>query len=251
MKKLNTSAVVLKSVNYQDNHRLYTLLSADAGKVRAVARGVKKINSRRLGSLDTLNRVKLQLSQSTGGFYTISEVTVLSAYKQLKQSYDKVVDALYFTELVDLFTDEANETRHIFNLFTNALDRLDSDIKNTSFLIPAFELRLLNLLGIGLELEKCVNCNTRLVVETGQVRLSLNEGGVVCHKCNLETQTISADMLGLLRRFSSSVSANEKPVKTPGLADLSGTKAIVKEYLDLMIKNYAGRRVMHRFFRER
>ena len=80
MKKVNTVAVVLKSINYRDSDKIYTLLSKDLGKIPAIARGVRKISSRRAGNLDTLNLVKVGLSEGLGGMRQIDEVSGLNSF---------------------------------------------------------------------------------------------------------------------------------------------------------------------------
>ena len=59
MKKYNTKAIVLKSVKYKDADKIFTLFTKEYGKISAIGRGVRKINSRRSGNLDTLNYVSV------------------------------------------------------------------------------------------------------------------------------------------------------------------------------------------------
>ena len=62
MNSKNFDALVIKSINFKDSDKIYTLLVKGLGKVSAKAKGVRKINSKRLSTLDTLNFIKVRLS---------------------------------------------------------------------------------------------------------------------------------------------------------------------------------------------
>jgi len=105
MKKINTVAVVLKSINYKDSDKIYTLLTKDLGKISAIARGVRKISSRRAGNLDKLNLVKVALSEGLGGMRQIDEVSGLNSFRGLKNNYGLSTKCSYVIELLHKTTE--------------------------------------------------------------------------------------------------------------------------------------------------
>lgn len=153
MRGQNFEAIVLKNVNYKDSHRIYTLFSKEKGKISAIARGVRKISSKRSGSLDTLNHVKVGLHEDKNGFYSISEVSVIHSFLALKENLDLILAGMYLCELVDLFVDGEHESAELFRLLKTGLSVLSKNPSHPERVINVFELRLLEKLGIGLPLD--------------------------------------------------------------------------------------------------
>ncbi len=129
-------------------------MSKEKGKISAIARGVRKISSRRSGSLDSLNLVKLNLSEDKSGFYSINEVTVENSYSQLKNSLNLVIYGMYFAELVDVFLESGHENYEVYKLLKSAFNVLSKNPAKPEVVVYVFEVRLLENLGLGIHLEK-------------------------------------------------------------------------------------------------
>jgi DNA repair protein RecO len=151
MKKHTVEAIVIKNVNYKDTHRIYTLMSAEKGKISAIARGVRKISSKRSGSLDSLNLVKIGITESNSGFYSITEVQVENSYSKLKQNLDLVFIGMYFVELVDVFLEPDHQNYAVYRLLKSAMHVLSKNPQRPEIVVNVFELRLLDELGLGLQ----------------------------------------------------------------------------------------------------
>lgn len=147
MKKYNTRAIVLKKNNYQDSHRIFTLFTYEYGKIAALARGVRKISSKRSGNLDTLNLVSIKISESDNGFKHIDEVKTINSFKNIKNSLEKSTKAYYMAELILKSLEEDHRDISLFNLFEKALKILDKSICDDAIAVAYFELNLLRLLG--------------------------------------------------------------------------------------------------------
>jgi DNA repair protein RecO (recombination protein O) len=160
-------AIVLKKINFGDADRIYTLLTKESGKVSAMAKGVRKITSRRSGNLDTLNNISVLLSESTSGFKTIIEVKTLNSFRSLKSFLDRSLVGYYFAELVDKSVDENSESFEIFNLLREYLEKLDDGELKIGFVTNKFEFLLMKTLGYEMSLDKLrsfgrVELNSRL-----------------------------------------------------------------------------------------
>ncbi|MBN1162325.1 DNA repair protein RecO [Patescibacteria group bacterium] len=147
MRKYNTQAVVLKSINYRDSDRIYTLLTKDYGKLSAIARGVRKISSRRSGNLDSLNCVKVKISENASGYRHIDEVSTLNSYGSLKSNYHSLIAAYYVAELVYKSLEEDSSAQDVYNLVIKTLNSLEKDMYFPKLIVARFELALLKLLG--------------------------------------------------------------------------------------------------------
>ena len=150
MPRFNTEAIVLKSFKFKDTDKIYTLFSKDKGKIGALAIGVRKINSRRSGNLDTLNYINVQISEGPGNLNYISEVKTIEAYKNIKADYTLAKNAFYILELIDKSLREDEDAQGIFTLLINTLNRLDSEEIDDEKLLKymsGFELLLMKKLG--------------------------------------------------------------------------------------------------------
>jgi DNA repair protein RecO len=151
MKKYTTEAIVLKSINYKDADRIYTLLTRDHGKISALARGVRKISSRRSGNLDSLNHVSIKLTERSNGFRNIDEVKTLRSHMKMKDDYSKLTSAYYLSELVHKAVEEDSSVAEIYALLLASLGFLDGDVHLPKLITARFEVLLLKFLGYDID----------------------------------------------------------------------------------------------------
>lgn len=183
MKKYNTRAVILKSINYKDSDRLYTVFSEDHGKVTAVAHGVRKITSRRSGGLDSLNFVSLGLSEDSKGFKSIDEVKTLNSFKHIKANLSISLKAYYIGELLYKTTEEGFESEKLFELLVIFLKALNTNPAAGDLLVSYFEANFLEIMGYGLSFKKCSVCGKPVNETWGKYYFSLDTGNLTCDSC--------------------------------------------------------------------
>jgi DNA repair protein RecO (recombination protein O) len=152
--RYNIDAIVLKKINYGDSDRIYTLLTRDRGKISVLAKGVRKISSRRSGNLDTLNRVVVSISENHAGFKILTEAKTLNSFKELKRSLEKSLSAYYMAELINKSVEENMESSGIFDLLNKALEKTEEETGNITLVVNKFEIRLMKALGYEITLEK-------------------------------------------------------------------------------------------------
>ena len=159
MARYNVEAIVLKKVNFGETDRIYTLFTKEKGKIRAVAKGVRKISSRRGGNLDTLNLATINLTESNGGFNSIVEVKTLNSHKNIKKTLEKSLAGFYIAEVINKSVEEDSENRELFELLKVSLSVLDIGDKKPGFVVNKFEFLLMKILGYEMSLEKLKSIN--------------------------------------------------------------------------------------------
>jgi len=152
VKKYNTNAIVLKSINYKDKDKIYTLFTEHLGKISAMARGVRKISSRRGGNLDSLNYISIKITERDGGFKDIDEVVTLNSFKNIKSDYEMSLKAYYLADLIHRNMEENSEDTQVFKLFKKVLEILDQKSLNIDLAILFFEIQFLKHFGYFPEL---------------------------------------------------------------------------------------------------
>ena len=201
-----TEAIVLRQTSLGEADRILTLFTADGGKLRAVARGVRRPGSRLGGHIELLNRVSVSLGKGRQ-LDVVSEAQTLQTYPPLRASLERLSMAVYMAEMVDLFSPERSASYTVYRLFADTLDRLQ-ETPIPDLLVRYFEMRLLELSGYRPEFQSCVECRTGLQPQDHRFICAL--GGVLCPGCRDTSNTPaviisvgSMRVLRLLQRESS------------------------------------------------
>lgn len=218
MARYSAEAVVLKFVNFRDADKIYTLFAKDLGKISATGMGVRKISSRRGGNLDTLNHIIVGISESERGFKTITEVKTLSSFKKLKESLKNSVKGFYITELVFKLLEEGQEHNDIFELLVSTLEKLEKHLNNEASRVNAFEIKLMELLGYGMYLDRCAKTGKKYSENWEVIKFSPSVGGLVCvdNVPGIEVSKEVADLLFELKtkdKISKSLLKDKEVVK--------------------------------------
>ncbi len=222
-----TEAIIIKKVKLGEADRIITLFTPHLGKIRAVAKGVRRPKSRLSGHLELLTHSKVDLVHGRN-LDTIIGSTTINAFLPLKTDLDLCAAALYLTELTDQFTSENAENFPLFQLLLSTLDTLQTE-ENREMLIHFFELHLLTLTGYKPELMRCVACGKPL--EPVVQGFSEKSGGMLCSACTLTRYCypITVNTLKILRLLQSDDYATVRRLRlTPEQAD----------ELNLVIRNY-------------
>src|ERR1700704_6194357 len=128
MPTFSAEAIVLRKANFSEADQVVTLLTRFHGKIAAVAKGVRKMGSRKGGNLDLLNHVKLHLAEGKN-MDIITEVDLLSAFSILKKDLDRITLAYQIVESLDKFLTPNQENEQVFRLTYEALTLLESSTK--------------------------------------------------------------------------------------------------------------------------
>lgn len=191
-------AVVLQHRDWGEADRLLWLFTRERGKVRAVAKGARKLRSRKAGHLEPFTRVSLLLAQGRD-MSIITQAETVDAYSPLREDLLLVGYASYVIELLDRFTYEEGENRALYRLLVDTLARLSSE-GEPSFVVRYYEIRLLDLLGFRPRLFQCARCGAEIKPENQY--FSAEEGGVLCPACGKGTVPLAGKGTGGARPIS-------------------------------------------------
>ena len=200
---LQTEVVVLRHSDWGEADRLLVLFSREAGKLRAIAKGARKLRSRKAGHLEPFTRVKLMLARGRD-FWIVTQAETVDAYLPLREDLVRIAYAAYVIELLDRFTYEEGQNSALYRLLTDTLERV-SGLPDPFLAVRYYEIRLLDLLGFRPELNHCVNCENEIQPEDQY--FDALQGGVVCPRCGVNSATarrVSMTTLKFLRHFQRS-----------------------------------------------
>jgi DNA repair protein RecO (recombination protein O) len=196
-------AIVISHTDYGETDRILSLFTRELGKIRAIAKGIRKEHSRKAGHLEPFTCSILMLARGTS-FWIISQADTVNAFDAIRQDLTKTALAAYCLELVERFTTENEVHLALYRLLKDTLARLTR--QEPSFnAIRFFELRFLELVGFRPEFFYCVQCGVEIKPE--DQFLSLLQGGVLCPRCGNKvdsSQPIATTTLKYFRHFQRS-----------------------------------------------
>ena len=193
--------IVVRHTNYDEADRFITFLTPFQGRVSALAKGVRKLTSRKAGHLQPFTYVDVQLSKGKGASWLVTQVATIEAYPEITASLDKTVRTSCILELAERFSLENVENVQLFQLTLDTLRRFAvfEDI------YPAqryFDLQLLSVTGYRPELFECVRCRAKIKPEDQYFHYGL--GGVLCPDCGDQVRggrPVSMKALKFLRYY--------------------------------------------------
>jgi DNA repair protein RecO (recombination protein O) len=171
--------VVLRHSDWGEADRLLVLYTREAGKLRSIAKGARRLRSRKAGHLEPFTRVALLLAHGRD-LWIVTQAQTVDAYLPLREDLLLTGYAAYIIELLDRFTYEEGENPSLYNLLHTTLDRISRE-PDPFLPVRFYELRLLDLLGFRPELFQCTLC--RRVIQPVDQFFSALLGGVVCPDC--------------------------------------------------------------------
>ena len=240
-KMYDTEAIVLRAMPLGEADRLLTLFTPGMGKLKATARGVRKVTSKLGGHLDLLTRSSLTLHVGKS-LDTISSADALEAFDPVKRDLPRLSRAIYMSELMDAFNPLEVPNPAVYSLFVEGLRTLGTEA-DPDLILRYVELQLLKQTGFIMELAQCVECRGR--VTPNDHAFSPRAGGILCSSCHssyADARPISVDALKVLRFLSKSsmASAVAVRVKQPLHRELAPTMdSFVRYPLERELKSAA------------
>jgi DNA repair protein RecO (recombination protein O) len=193
-----TEAIIIKKIKLGEADRILTLYTPHLGKIRAVAKGVRRPRSKMAGHLELLTHSLVSLARGRN-LDTVTGSQTINSFLPLKSDLQLTSYALYAVELVDLFTADNDENYPLFQLLLGTMHNLCQG-NNNELILRYFELHLLNQVGYRPQLGQCVSCHSPLKATTNS--FSPSAGGVLCSRCSqsqIFSYPLSVNALKVLR----------------------------------------------------
>ena len=174
-----SEAIVLRRKDFGEADRLLTLFTPGYGKIRAIAKGARKPQSRKAGHVESFMRSEMLFARGRN-LDLITQAELVEAYRPLREDLVRVTYASHVVELLDRFTAENDAHPELYQLLSDALGWLAT---TTDLLLSTryYELRLLSLVGFQPQMFQCVSCGT--LIEAEDQFFSAELGGTLCPDC--------------------------------------------------------------------
>lgn len=203
-RSFRVTAIVLRHADWGEADRLVTLFTREMGKLRVLAKGARRIRSRKAGHLEPFTHVTLQLARGRD-LPIVTQAETLAAYLPIRDNLLLTGYAAYTLELLDRFTyEEGTESAALFRLLAETLGRIAGG-QDPWLPVRYYEMRLLDHLGFRPQLFQCANCQREILPE--DQFFSPLAGGAICPRCGLGLPglwPVTTESLKYLRHFQRS-----------------------------------------------
>jgi DNA repair protein RecO (recombination protein O) len=204
--------VVLRTYKLRESDRIIVFHTLANGKVRAVAKGVRKTKSKFGSRLEPMSHVRLLLYRGRE-LDIVSQAESVEPLTPLFSSLDRASQGIAAIEAVDQLSIEREPDPQLYRMLVGVLRTIAE--RPSPLNVPAFYWKLLAAAGLSPQLDACLRCGGT-EPETSLVAFDVREGGVLCRSCRSGV-SISPGALDLLRdvlggRLRQALSQPESPL---------------------------------------
>jgi DNA repair protein RecO (recombination protein O) len=195
-----SEAVVLKRHDFGEADRIVVLFSRQRGKLRAVAKGVRRTTSRLAGHLELFTQVELQLVRGRE-LDVIAQAETRNPFRLLREDLTRTSHAYLVAELADALTEDQAEQPELFELLVRTFAALETAV-DPRLVVDHYLLKLLDVAGFRPQLSTCLLCREEL--RPGANAFSGFLGGALCPRCGPgepSARPMSSDVLKVLRHL--------------------------------------------------
>lgn len=210
-----TTAIVLKMVEFSETSLIVTLLTRDFGQIAALAKGARRPKSSFEGSLDLLAVCRVVLiRKSSDVLDLLTEAKLQRRFRGAEKSLERVYAGYYIAEMLRLLTDNHDPHPGLYDLTLSALGQIDGT-GNTALALLGFDTAALRLLGHAPSTDRCVDCGGS-IGQTRRVSFAPIAGGVVCPDCRSRQRNIVTTNRSTIEHLERLLAPNTRlPIELP------------------------------------
>lgn len=187
--------IIITETPYGENSKIINILTKEKGLIGIMCSNVKSIK----------NPLRTKTLKFTYGYFHINynenklsklvDVDIINNLENIRKDILLISYVSYITDLTYQVVKQNNDSQ-IYELYKSAILKLNEN-KNPLIITNILELKFLDYLGVGLNLNSCIKCGTKKNIVT----LDPDEGGFICQECYQNEKIISPKSIKLIRMY--------------------------------------------------
>jgi DNA repair protein RecO (recombination protein O) len=230
-----TTAIVLRTIEFSETSLIVTLLTRQFGRVSALAKGARRPKGPFEGSLDLLAVCRVVVIRKTNDTLDLlTEAKLHRRFRGGERSLERLYGGYYIADMLrQLLTDDHEPHPDVYDLAIQTLQQIDGtgDIASS---LAFFDAQLLRMLGHAPGTDRCTDCGGQ-VASTARVAFALLAGGIVCGDCRpRQRQTIAVrqTVIDEIKRLQ----ATDTTLPTSMNSDFYGElRAVLNRYIQTVV----------------
>jgi len=191
--------VVLRQHKLGEADKIITLMTQGSGKIRGVAKGIRRTKSRFGARLEPFTHVSVMVYRGSGALDTITQAEIVNQHRHVREDLGLFAAGETMLEAVDKVAEEHERNVKLFVLLLQGLRTLDTEPADGVAVSESFLLKLLSVSGFHPSLTACAVCGS-----TQPALFSSGQGGAVCTRCaESEAEPVSSAALEALQLLAS------------------------------------------------
>lgn len=151
---VHTSAIVFKTLDYQESSKIVTLFTEEHGKIAVIVKGAKKLKNKFSGLLEVGNLLDVvYYYKSSRSIQILTEASFLEKTLNIRLDFKKMATATSAIELISQLLHENEINKPLFTFTKNFLTWLDKTESAPQKIFPYVQIRLAQLMGLGLKMQ--------------------------------------------------------------------------------------------------
>ncbi len=185
--------IVIGETNYSESSKILQVLTRDEGIIGVISKGCRRVKSNLRTVSSKLIYGDFNIYYKENGLSTLISVDIKRYFKQMMTDIVKISYATYLLELTQQ-TYKQNPKVEIYDMLIAALDKIEDGF-NPLAITNIIELKYLDYLGIGINVDSCNVCGNN----TDIVTFSSKMGGLVCKDCYTNEKIVSSKAIQIIR----------------------------------------------------
>lgn len=187
--------IIITETPYGENSKIVNILTKEKGLVGVMCNNVKSLKNPLRTKTQRFTYANFHLNYNENKLSKLIDVDIIDNLSNIKNDIELISYAQYLNELTYQVYKQS-ESEEIYNLYISILLKINQK-QNPLILTNILELKYLDFLGVGLNLESCVNCGDKKNILT----IDPDEGGYICRNCYTNQKILSPKAIKLIRMY--------------------------------------------------
>ena len=228
MKIISTEGFIVSTTKYSENSKILNIITKDYGIIGVISKGCMSNKS----SLRTVSErfiyANFNINYKEGKLSTLISADIINYFQNIRSDIKSIGYLTYITELVDNVYKQNNDS-NIYNIFISTLKKIEQKL-DPLVLTNILEIKLLDYLGVGLNLNSCTRCGSKNIIS-----ISHRQGGFLCKNCYDNSGFTDKNALKTIRLY---YYVDIEKISKLNIKD--DTKKEIDDFLNHYYKDYTG-----------
>lgn len=187
--------IIVSETPYGESSKILNILTSDSGIIGVMAKGVKKIKSPLRSVCEKFTMATFNVYYHEGKLSTLIQADVINPLRNIKTDIVKIGYLTYICELA-YQTAKQNTNPNIYTILKSAILKIEDNL-NPMIITNILELKMLDYLGVGIDLNRCIKCGNT----TDIITINGDAGGYLCKSCHTNEPIYDVKTIKMFRLY--------------------------------------------------